>query len=282
MQFLSRSFHFHRASAGLIAAALLTTTVGLTNTEANESKGRFRQILPPNREAFGTNYADLTGKWWEWAVNIPTETNPILDPGGKENANACQVGQFKVADVFFLAGTFGNEEPVTRYCTVPANKPLFFPLLNGLFWVPEDGDTVEEVRRGVNLGSELANGIKLTAEINGRPVEDIFAYRAQSPPGGFTIPFREGGIVTTLFGFDPGDRSPTVADGYWLFLRPLRPGNHEIRFTATRNRDNFELDVIYKLTVVNNYRTQKKRKPSYHRRNNRLRIPKNSPWYRYQ
>ncbi|MDJ0795869.1 MAG: hypothetical protein QNJ51_03390 [Calothrix sp. MO_167.B12] len=282
MQFLSRSFHFRRASAGLITAALLTTTVGLTNVKANEYKPRFKQIVPPNREAFGTNYGDLVGKWWEWALNIPTESNPILD----ENGEDCQEGQFKVANVFFLAGTFGNEKPVTRECTVPANTPLFLPLLNGIL-IPEEGDTVEELREQVNLGNELKNptpenNIELTAKINGRPVKDLFAYRVQSPPGGFTIKFKEGGIANTDFGLDPGKLSPAVSDGYWLLLKPLRPGKHEIRFTSIRKSPNLKVDVIYILNVVKDYHPRKKRQPSHHRRNNRLRIPKNFRWHRSQ
>jgi len=63
--------------------------------------------------------------------------------------------------------------------------------------------------------------------VDGVPVEDLFAYRAQSGPGGFTLHIGNPSFATDL-GVSPGDRSPAVGDGYFLFLKPLKPGTHTL------------------------------------------------------
>lgn len=65
--------------------------------------------------------SSLSAQWWEWALSIPPSVNPSLDTTG---AN-CMVGQHGA--VWFLGGFFGdNPDPITRACTVPAHKTLFF------------------------------------------------------------------------------------------------------------------------------------------------------------
>jgi hypothetical protein len=71
-------------------------------------------------QTYGTTYGELSAKWWPWLLSMPAAVNPNLDQSG---AN-CALGQYD--DVWFLAGAFGGT--VVRACTVPAGKPLFFPL----------------------------------------------------------------------------------------------------------------------------------------------------------
>src|SRR5437016_1632482 len=63
----------------------------------------------------------LTAEWWQWALSIPNDENPLLELDTK--TQKCIVGQR--GDVWFLAGTFSGS-PATRACTVPANATLFF------------------------------------------------------------------------------------------------------------------------------------------------------------
>jgi len=46
----------------------------------------------------------------------------------------------------------------------------------------------------------------------------------------------------------PGDHDPAVADGYWLMLAPLSPGEHQVHFSS--GRPGFSLDVTYDLTII--------------------------------
>ena len=88
------------------------------------------------------------------------------------------------------------------------------------------------MRCDVNNDVPVAPDVSFEVTLDGVPVEDLFAFRAQSPPGGFTLRVPNPSFLTDL-GFAPGDRSTAVADGYFLFLKPLRPGTHTLNLRMT-------------------------------------------------
>jgi hypothetical protein len=65
----------------------------------------------------------LTGDWWNWAVS----TNPSPLEGSYTGGTQCD-GSF-VDGVFFLGGS-QTKKAVKRTCTVPANTPILFPVVN--------------------------------------------------------------------------------------------------------------------------------------------------------
>jgi hypothetical protein len=98
-----------------IAALILTATLALATPHA--------KAFPVNATEFGRTYAEWSAQWWQWLLSIPASTNPTNDTTGKD----CDIAQSQ--PLFFLAG-IGSGGVVTRSCTVPCGKPLFFPLLN--------------------------------------------------------------------------------------------------------------------------------------------------------
>jgi hypothetical protein len=140
--------------------------------------------------------------------------------------------------------------------TVPTGKALFFPIVNVLRASPEaiirgggdpTGMTHEEqeafLRNLANANIDSASG--LAAYVDGVALQDLFDYRAESPPGGFVLHIPEGSFVSRSYA--PGDHDPAVADGYWLMLAPLSKGEHQIHFSAAGP---VNLDVTYDLSVV--------------------------------
>jgi hypothetical protein len=107
-------------------------------------------------------------------------------------------------------------------------------------FAPEFGNTVEEVRADANGYIEVDP--IMSCEIDGGAVDDLFAYRAQSPPGGFLL---TSDALLVDFGLDPGPRFPAISDGYWIMLKGLGPGEHEIHILAP----GLPLDVTYFLTL---------------------------------
>ena len=215
--------------------------------------GTQTKVYPPDGVAFGKTYGELTGAWWDWAVNQPPDMNPILD----ETGAFCHVGQDEDYGqgrrIFFLAGNFGGT--TVRACSVPAGKALFFPIVNGLWIAPEECATADECRTIVNdfLGFPAA----IACTIDGVPVEDIRAYRAQSPPGGSPFHIRAGGLLESLapdFYVPRGYTTGSVAHGYWPLVKLGEGREHVIRFTAASANPAapFELDVTYLITVVGN------------------------------
>src|SRR5262245_34860597 len=83
-------------------------------------------LMPLNRAfANSTSFKQLSAQWWQWALSIPTDVNPQTDGTGED----CMVGQR--GEIWFLAGILGGGT-VTRTCSVPAGKSLFFPLVNSV------------------------------------------------------------------------------------------------------------------------------------------------------
>jgi len=106
---------------------------------------------------------------------------------------------------------------------------------------------VGKVRCDVNNDVPVAPGVAFRATLDGVPVTDLLAFRAQSQPGGFTLRVPNPSFVTDL-GLSAGDRTPAVADGYFLFLKPLKHGQHTLSFRMI-NPDQSETGVNYTLIV---------------------------------
>ena len=208
------------------------------------------RIVKPGDELQGRSYNELVDKWTNWIVKEPIATNPAFDPDG----GLCDLNQH--GNVWFLASTFGGV--VDRTCEVPAGKAIFLSL-GGAFLsfapeFPAAGDpclqlatSLEQVRCDVNEDVPVAPEISLQATLDGVPVNDLFAFRAQSKPGGFTLRIPNPSFLTDL-GITPGDRTTAVADGYFLFLKPLSPGVHTLSLRLI-NADQSEAGVNYTLII---------------------------------
>ncbi|MFL6234817.1 MAG: hypothetical protein ACJ76N_16910 [Thermoanaerobaculia bacterium] len=229
----------------IVVTGLLMTAVA----SADENTNKLR-VVQPGQELFGKSYNELTGEWTNWLVAEPIATNPAFDPDGR----FC--GRNQAGKVWFLASTF--EGVADRTCVVPAGKAIFLSL-GGVFVsfspdFPAAGDPCLQiatnqgkVRCDVNNDVPAAPAISLQATLDGAPVEDLFAFRAQSQPGGFTLRVPNPSFLTDL-GVAAGNRSPAVADGYFLLLKPLKPGEHTLSFRMI-NPDQTVRGVNYTLII---------------------------------
>jgi hypothetical protein len=195
--------------------------------------------------ALEATYGEWSARWWQWLLSIPTALNPNLDPGGVN----CAQGQ--TGNVWFLAGTFGGG-PVTRACTIPAGKQIFFPIINNLGFAPLENETVNDLR--VQTAVLIDQVILLKLTIDGTDVRDLKELRVQSPVFGFTVPANgviPPGSCPPLV--PPSSSSqfcnPAVSDGFWALLSPLRRGHHVVKFRASTS-SGFTIDVTYHLTIA--------------------------------
>jgi len=78
--------------------------------------------------------------------------------------------------------------------------------------------------------------------IDGTPVADLTKFRVSSPVFTFTA------AIGNVFGIPPGT-TRSVADGYWVLMRPLPPGSHTISFGGAFPPAEFTPAVTYALTV---------------------------------
>jgi hypothetical protein len=209
-----------------------------TAGDTNSSSSGNPAVFPPDSQTFGLSYAEWTTKWWQWAYSIPTTNNPILDQTGKD----CAQSQNQTGPVWFLAGTGGGS--AERTCTIPAGKAILLPIVNSLN-LRTAGESNEELLTAVKERQDKVT--TLEASIDGTPLQNLSSYRIQSPFFEVTLP--DDNIVGEAAG-----TYLSVSDGNWLFLKPLPPGQHEIRthgtiIDPTSPTPSFETAVTYHLTI---------------------------------
>lgn len=231
----------------LFVAVVLGLTMAMAAAADNNNHGK---VVAPGEEYKGKSYNELVSKWANWLATEPIATNPAFDPDGRY----CGLNQD--GKVWFLASTFSGV--ADRTCEIPGGKALFISL-GGVFLsfapdFPAPGDSclqmstsVERVRCDVAKGVPVAPDVKFEASLDGQPITDLFAYRAQSVPGGFTMRIPNPSLLTD-FGLTPGDRTPAVADGYFLLIKPLHHGTHTLSVKMI-NPDLSERGVNYTLIV---------------------------------
>ena len=202
-------------------------------------------ILPPHASSHGATLGEWAARWWQWALGVPADRNPLTDATGE----FC--GEDQSGPVWFVAGTFGTS--VERSCTVPTGKALFMPVFNWIFGsgvfdcdptVPGVECDVPTLRAAAAANTEAADILEVT--IDGVALDDVEAYRAQSPVFPLTYP------ENSVLGLPAGEYSPQVADGYWLMLAPLSRGEHTVHIHVRAPETIFgliEFDFIAHLTV---------------------------------
>lgn len=240
-------------------AFLIMLTCGVALAPARAGGPSNRGIAPPQSSPHGRSYAEWAAAWNQWAYSLPVTASPLFDTA---DLSAGQSGR-----VWFLGGTFSaNPDPddpsvlvskADRTGTVPTGTALFFPVLSAEASVLEgNGSTPGELADTARYLMDHA--VVMTASVDGRPVEDLGAYRVQSPP--FIIgPLPEDNVFQEAFGIPTpaGTTTLSVADGVHLFVNPLPPGVHTIRFGGaivfTEAEDGFDftfrLDIRYTITV---------------------------------
>ncbi|MGI5490475.1 signal protein [Microtetraspora malaysiensis] len=157
----------------------------------------------------------IQGRWWTWAASEAEDTNPVTDMTGK----FCDRNQPE--DVWFLAGTFGGT--LRRTCTVPAGRPVIFPLVN---LVCTEAQCKEFMA--------TAEG---TATLDDKPV---------TPER-----MEDDNVAVTGVAGNPltGEEGTTTsyACGLWVRLQPLEPGRHAL--TIRGSSGDFHTGVDYTLIV---------------------------------
>lgn len=243
------------------AVVLIGLMVTIASADNNGHRNEIAErIVAPGQEFFGKSYNELASEWTNWLVAEPVASNPALDPDGQ----FCDKNQ--KGKVWFLASTF--EGVTDRTCKIPADKAIFIGFGGAYVSFPPEFPTegspclalatdVEKVRCDVKGDIPTAPDTSFEIFIDDEPVEDPFAFRAQSQPGGFTLRIPEPSLITEVYELPSGDRFPAVADGYFLFLKPLHPGEHTLKILMTSPSTDpesetgvFEAGVNYKLIIT--------------------------------
>jgi len=201
-------------------------------------------------------------QWQQWAFSIPGSVNPQVGSYGSPanlSPDQCVIGQS--GSLWFLAGTTGGT--AVRYCTVPDDRQLFFPVINNIFFnSPNCGQGGQNVTASFErnfVRQQMSTVTNLSATLDGTPIHGI--ENRQSPPFAVVIP--PDNFYNFIFPAGPcqsppdsspflaaGVYSPSIDAGFYVHLGPLSDGTHTLHFHAENPPVGFVLDVTYHLTVV--------------------------------
>jgi hypothetical protein len=247
---------FRKLSTALFAVLLVMAIAAVSYAD----RGTANSVNP---KILGSTYGEWAAEWWIWATAGPDGENVIQDMTGE----FCGANQPN-GKVWFLAGTFG-EAGIERDCTIPEGKALFYPLLNSV-WIDcpppsDDGDLTDTEVRAImaEFGGGGNNACRLTSTIDGADVFggfltsnaistlQILDVRTQSAV--FSIPLPENHVFGGLCApaLPSGETGRSIAEGHWVMVPPLSPGEHELTLHgADCGDDPFEVGVTYHLTVL--------------------------------
>jgi len=201
--------------------------------------------LDPAAEHFGKGYGDWGAAWWTWLFGIPGCSNALNDPTGA----SCAAGQNPEAPVFFLAGNQGGIT-LREGCAVPADKPLFFPIVNSeIDDVGVQPTSDEEKIAAFGEVKGMIDPKKLFAEIDGTKLSNLEQYWAGPTPFAYEMPAEPNWFSCQGIPSIQGTISGAYTGGYWLLLPALGPGKHELRFGGSVEAAQFDTDVTYRWTA---------------------------------
>jgi hypothetical protein len=142
--------------------------------------------------------------------------------------------------------TWGSKEE--RSCTIPSGKSLLISPIEAIC-TPVDTPgvkTEEDMRQCTKDDQDKVNLVSVT--VDGIEVPGVSEYRFQSPLFNLTLP--ENNVVGV-----PAQETQGVSDGYFVMLKPLPKGEHEIRSVGSltevtvQGTQNFASDVTYHIIV---------------------------------
>lgn len=166
----------------------------------------------------GKSWEKWASIWCNWMLSIPKKNNPSFDETGKYGS----VNQNE-EKVWFLTGTFGNIVPFKRACTIPVGRAIFFPILMKEVSLVEDSDLKTESELRDRCRNAMNRVIHMEAAIDGLTLSQLDCYRVQSEA--FYLTFPEDNVYDVRAGL-----TLSVCDGYWLFIKPMQIGKHDIYF----------------------------------------------------
>lgn len=208
------------------------------HVQNSESQVSDLKIYSPNENILNFTYNDWIAKWWQW--NVARDSSAY-------NNDECGIGH--TGPVWFLPDVLAGV--VDRTCDIPLGKPILIPINTGTCW--NDGNpqpmSDKELTPCAKEGQDPTTLNVLVNNTNIKP------HRIESSLFNITIPEESYTRYDNQTGHEvecvkcPVGTFRAIADGYFIFLEPLKEGNYEVRYTYdTYDNPNPELWHAAKVT----------------------------------
>ena len=215
------------------------------------------QILPPSSLPYGLSYQEWSAKWCQFFYGQSTNNmQPLGSPG---------ICEGPASQVLFLNGA-PVSTTATNHATITHDTSLFFPIL--AFTADNTACPLSDftTNSAETLAAEASAGWNAAATLTTCTIDGVAVpglenptnsiYNVVSTPFSYTTAEKDN-IVAVSEGEPclPGGLTvwPAVADGAYLMLAPLSPGEHVIHFVGVGgplSSPFVKLDITYHITVL--------------------------------
>ena len=178
---------------------------------------------------YGRPYYDWVANWWNWTLSIPTDEETDRFSGLSDNGCLIHDEGSVVMLVDTAAGGY-----ITQKCEIPSNKAIFLTIWTGVCNT-QDTDIKNATSKGLSECARKQDLGRIYGEvkIDNIPVGkvDVTDYTTNlieniteiyTNQFNLTLPEDSHGVVPKVGTF------PAVAHGWFVFLKPLPPGEHTI------------------------------------------------------
>jgi len=221
-------------------------------------------IFSKDSKPYGIPYSEWIGKWWQWHVSIPSVGNTSnsndaissVHPRESYSPEKCSWNQDSESPVWFLPdgrnlAIFEINNPEYRECKIPPDKAILVQIYGGGCSYGEGFKNDKKLEDCVKLGLDNVNFI---ATIDEQEVmNSAHRYDYLSDHHKYNLTYVDNNLYKV-----PAGTYKAMAGGYFLFLKPLSQGNHELKFKQVYFKPGFEgqpsnehriSNVIYNLTI---------------------------------
>ncbi len=194
-------------------------------------------VYLPGSNTNGIPYDQWAAKWWQWHVSIPES----IHPRSHSSANNCPVGL--VDGVSFI--THNINEMSAPTCYLESDKPIMTTILSGE--CDSEEVATEDNAKILKCASEGQDGASLEVYLDGVVINDLDKHLVTSKFFNITYP------EDNVYGVDAGTFK-AIVNGYFLFLKPLPKGEHELLIKGSINNPadqtfNLAYQTKYKLVM---------------------------------
>jgi hypothetical protein len=173
-------------------------------------------FFTPNSNPYGKSYEEWAKNWWQWHISLPQSVNPK-----NVSVTSCPVlnnGQVSFIDHRLV----GNYEFI---CTIPANTAVLTTILSGESDTDEIGSNDEKAMlQSAKEGGDLSTTAVTLDNVSLKGYDN----RITTKFFNITIP------KDNVYGANEGTFK-SVVDGYFLFLKPLPKGEHNVNIKVLVN-----------------------------------------------
>jgi len=203
----------------------------------------------PLESSYTEHLEEYVQKYWTKIFETPKNENPATDPDGSRH-------DVNTNPVCLACDMTGKGKPVIRtLANISADKSIFIPVNDvGVSERELDpGENVNHLKGHAKKDEDSATHVKLTIDGKVYDLKDLKdkQYRIGNPIGPFEVVIPDN----PLDGLEPPGKAMAVADGYYVIIKPLAPGQHTIKIEAGvskphREKEPWAQDVTYIINVT--------------------------------